>query len=71
MSVIKELDREADSDYSLVIVASNNCENPPTSLDDIKAESKLDLQIMVIYFWKFLLLLKYMKEYLEQDHKHK
>ena len=51
MSVITPLDREADSEYSLVIVASNDCDNKPTSLGDFEAKSKLNLQITVMYLY--------------------
>jgi hypothetical protein len=47
VSVAKALDRESLDFYNLTVVATNDCNNEPTSLDGIGLQSRLSLKIVV------------------------
>jgi hypothetical protein len=47
VSVAKALDRESLDVYNLTVVATNDCNNEPTSLDGIGLQSRLSLKIVV------------------------
>lgn len=49
ITVIKMLDRETITEYNFTVVATNDCTNPPATLDDVWANSTLALKIIVSF----------------------
>jgi len=52
LTLNKKLDRETISNYTFTVITSNNCNNKPDSIDEVKPESRITVNVKV-FTWIF------------------